>query len=289
MMRHMRDTLLAVFALGQVIDNADQVLRRPVRSHHRQACRGYDSRAVGRSHDRMLVEKCRLARCNQLAVFFLDLFCARLRHDVRGCLSEHDRTTEPQILLGRAVDQQISQVRNALHDDGRRHVLDDPVEERSRALELALVQIAFGNVFVSRHPTAAFHRLVYDGDRAAIFELDVKGKSPALLERLAQIRFVDLWVERKCPRRDARFKQIVNGAPAPDAMGIDTVHVPVSLVPNDQPVLRIEHAQALIHIIEGFIEPKLLLAAVTANLPTQYRRQRSKRGHGNEHRLRKRG
>ena len=43
-------------------------------------------------------------------------------------------------------------------------------------------------------------------------------------------------------------------------MGVDTIHVPVSLVPNDQPVLRIEHAQALRHVVESGVEPAELQA-----------------------------
>ena len=234
----------------------------------------------------MLVQECRLARRHQFAVFGLDLFRARLRHDVGTGFSEHRRTANPQILFGSAVDQQISQIGNALHDDRRRHVFDDPAEERSCALKLALGQISFGNVFMRRHPAAALHRLVYDRDRAAVLQLDGEGKSLAPLERLAQVRFITLRVERECSRSDARFKQIAHGASPPDAVRVDPVHLPVSLVPDNQAILRIKHAQTLMHVVESFVEPKMLLAAVAANLPTEYRCQQCKECRGDEHRLR---
>ena len=130
------------------------------------------------------------------------------------------------------------------------------------------------------------HRLIDHRDRAAVLQLDGEGKGLAPLERLAQVRFITLRVERECSRGDARFKQIAHGASPPDAVRVDPVHLPVSLVPDNQAILRIKHAQTLMHVVESFVEPKMLLAAVAANLPTEYRCQQCKECRGDEHRLR---
>src|SRR6185312_231691 len=171
------------------------------------------------------------------------------------------------------VDQQISQIGNALHDDRRRHVFDDPAEERSCALKLAFGQISLGHVLMCRHPAAALYRLIHHRDRAAVLQLDGEGKSLTPLECLTQVRFIALRVERECSRSDACVKQIAHSASPPDALRLDPVHLPISLVPDNQAILRIEHAQTLMHVVESFVEPKTLLAAGAANLPTEYRCQ----------------
>ena len=90
-------------------------------------------------------------------------------------LPSMNRTVDAEIFFGRAVDQQIAQVGNVLDDDRRRHVLDDRVEERARALKLALGTIALRHVFMRRHPAAAFHRLVHDRDGAAVLAIRCSG------------------------------------------------------------------------------------------------------------------
>src|SRR5262249_31132683 len=57
-------------------------------------------------------------------------------------------------------------------------------------------------------------------------------------------------------------------------------------VPDNQTVLRIEHAQALIHVVESFVETKMLFAASVMNLPTEYRCRQRKRCCADEQRLR---
>ena len=53
-------------------------------------------------------------------------------------------------------------------------------------LQVALGPLALGDVFMRRHPAAAFRRLVDDRDDAAVVQLDVERESLALLERRAQ-------------------------------------------------------------------------------------------------------
>ena len=120
-----------------------------------------------------------------------------------------------------------------------------------------------------RDPTAAFDRLVDDVDDAAVLQLDIEPKGVALLERRAQFAIVTGRVKRKRSRRDARVEQVANGAAAPDGPRIDFVHGPVSFVPDHQPILRIEHAQTLNHVVERAVEPHILLAELLPDAPSR--------------------
>ena len=79
-------------------------------------------------------------------------------------------------------------------------------------------------------------------------------------QRRAQVGLVYRGVVREGAGGFARFEQIADTAAAPDASRIDIVHGLVSLVPDHQPVLRIEHAQALNHIVERDVELAIVLA-----------------------------
>src|SRR5581483_5193333 len=110
---------------------------------------------------------------------------------------------DAEVPFGGAVAQTITQIRNRLDDDRRRHSLDDHVEELPRLLEPTLGALAFGDNLVRGNPTAACHGLIDDGDDAAVAELDCYRECLAGLERGAQIGIVALGIERKCAGGDA--------------------------------------------------------------------------------------
>ena len=115
--RHVRDALLVALAVGQVMDDADQILRISGRTHQRKPGRGYDAQTItGREH-RMLVEKRNLPRFDQPLVFRVDDFGARCRHDLARLLSKHALAADAEVFFRRAVDKAIAQVRDVLHDD----------------------------------------------------------------------------------------------------------------------------------------------------------------------------
>ncbi len=60
--RHVRDALLVAFALGEVADDGDEILRLAVGAHDRQTRRRHDAGAVAGRDDGVLVEEYRLAR-----------------------------------------------------------------------------------------------------------------------------------------------------------------------------------------------------------------------------------
>ena len=140
-MRHVRDALLVALAVGEVAHDADEVLRFAVVAIDRYPRVGDDAGAVARGRHRVLVAEDDGAGGDQSTVLLFDLPGGGRRHDVDGALAEHGGAVDAEILLGGAVDQQIAQVLRALHDDRRRHVLDDRVEKRAGLLQLALGEL----------------------------------------------------------------------------------------------------------------------------------------------------
>ena len=87
------------------------------------------------------------------------------------------------------------------------------------------------------------------------FEFDFDREGLALLERGAQFGIVAGGIERKRAGCNARVEQVANSAAAPNPARVDPVHGAIALVPDHQPVLRIEHAQALIHVVDARRRP----------------------------------
>src|SRR5581483_3752820 len=107
---------------------------------------------------------------------------------------------------------------------------------------------------MGRHPATVIDPLIGDDHRAAIGELDVDrvGRTPA--QRGAQIVVVAVRIERKRSGGNARIEQIADGAADPDAARIDAIHLHIAIVPYEQPVLRVEQAKALRHVVESRVE-----------------------------------
>jgi hypothetical protein len=193
-------------------------------------------------------------------IFGFDRLRAGWRHHIGYRFAEHGRAVNAQIFFGGTVNQQILQSRHALDDDRRRHVFDDRVEECPRALQFALGPLAFGNVLVGCDPAAAWHRQVYDRNGTAVLQFDIQRERLALHEHGAQVGVVAFRIKRKGSGVHARGEKIRDTASAPSVARIDVVHLAVPLDPDGNPAARIEHAQALIHVIESDVEPKVLFA-----------------------------
>src|SRR6185437_5412270 len=172
-----------------------------------------------------------------------------------------------QIFLGGAIDEAVAQGRNVLDDDRRRHVLDDHVEEVARVLQLAAGPAALGDVLVRGDPAAVRHRLIDDGHDAAVIELDLQDEAAALAERFVQFLDVAVGIERERSRGDAGIEQVAAAAADPDRAGTELVHVDVALVPHHQPVVGIEHAEALHHVVQGAFEQQVLFEQLAAAAP----------------------
>ncbi|MGB6351342.1 MAG: hypothetical protein WBG10_15075 [Pseudolabrys sp.] len=126
---HMLDALLMPLPFGQIIDDTYKILRFSVRGLHRQPGRGNNSRPIARRKNCVFVKKRRLSGSNQFTIFDFNCFSAGFWHDFSGGLAEHIGAVDAKIFLGCSVDQQVLQVRDALHDNWRWHILDDCIEE----------------------------------------------------------------------------------------------------------------------------------------------------------------
>ena len=269
--RHVRDALFVAFAIGDVVDDADEILQLAVRALHRQPVRRRDARAVAGRNDNMLVEEGDFAAFQDLLVLGFDQLRAGFWQYRSGVFADEQRAVHAQIFLGGAVDQQIPQVRNVLHDDRRRHVFDDGVEERAGVLEFALGFFAFRDILMHRHPSAVLGRMIDDVDDAAVGQFDGDDKGTAARDRGTQIGVVAGRIKREGSGGDASVEQVADGAAAPDVLRIDVVHGPVSLVPDHQPVLRIEHTQTLNHVVERGVELHVLAGELAPDAPGRQR------------------
>ncbi len=199
----------------------------------------------------MLVGHDLVARAQQFEIPRVD-FISHLAslHLVHG-LADHLFAGPAEKLFGLLVDEEVAHLRQALDDDRGGHVVDDRVEKGARLVELALRAHALADVFVGRHPAATVDRLVDDRDGTSVSELDRDDVNLALLDRLAQFGIVFLRIERKRASRDAGLEQVADRAAGPDLLRIDAVHLAVALVPNLKAILCIEHAEALVHVVES--------------------------------------
>lgn len=256
-MRQMRDALLAALALGDVVNDGDEIFRLAVRILDGQPGRGDDAHTVTRRRDAMFTLVAYLARRDRFLVFRHDRIDDGLRKNIGGVPADYLCAVDAEIILGRAIDQKILQVRSVLDDDRRRHVLDNHVEEAAGTDQFAFGALALGDVLMRSHPAAFAGRLIDHRDDAAIRHFDFKCMDVAMIQRGAQIGLILLWVVRQRPGGVARDQQFADAAAAPDRAA-QTVHGLVFAVPDHQPVLTVEHAQALRHIVQRKIAADIL-------------------------------
>ena len=266
-MRHMRNVRFVALALGQVINDGNYILRFSVVAHDGMPRRGNDAISAVWCNDRVLVGKYLSAGFQQFEITLMNEIGGSLRKNLRGGLADHFFARETEMFFAGLVDQKIAQAREFLDDDVRRYIVDDRIKKRPCANQLVLGALAFGDVLMRRHPAAAFDRLIDGVDDAAVPQFDVEPEALALLERRAQFAVVARRIERERAGCNAGVEQVTDRAAAPDAQRIDVVHGPVALVPDQQPILRIEHAQTLNHVVERTIEPHILLAELLPDAP----------------------
>ena len=216
----MLDARLVTFAVGQIVDDADEILHVAVFALYRQPNGGDDADTVARRDDGVFVDIDGRPQIDQFLIVLADRFDGFLWHDFCRGLAEDHAAIETEILLGGAVEQHISQLR-ILHDDRGRHVFDDLVEKRAGALQAALGALALSDILVRRHPAAAFHRMVGDGNGAAVVQFDIEREGLALLERRVQLGFVAMRIEREGSSGDARVEQVADAAAAPNALRVE--------------------------------------------------------------------
>ncbi len=117
-------------------------------------------------------------------------------------------------------------------------------------VELLLGAPLLGDIDMSGDPTALGHRPVADGVDVAVAQhvLDVIWNA---LGDLAKPGLdVLLGVLRRHPGADPSFENRAQRSAGFDLFGTKAVHFAVALVADDQPLLGIEHAQSVRHVLE---------------------------------------
>ena len=109
----------------------------------------------------------------------------------------------------------------------------------------------FGDVLVSRHPAAVRHRPVDDGDHASAGGFDFRGDRLALRHGGDQPLPVFLWIARKAAVGDAEFEQAGERAARLHDLVGELVQIHVAAIADDQPLVAVEHAQALRHVVDS--------------------------------------
>jgi hypothetical protein len=139
-------------------------------------------------------------------------------------------------------------------------VLDQGIEEDTVAVALHLRAAQFRNVLVGRDPAATLHRLVDHGNDPAVLRFDHGLGGLALAHREPQFGTVAVRISGKTAALDPVAEEVTERAAGLRDFGGKPVHLDVAPVAHDQSGLRVEHAQALGHVVERGVEQDVVLA-----------------------------
>ena len=106
------------------------------------------------------------------------------------------------------------------------------------------------DVLVRRHPAASGHRPVDDGDDAAVGGFDFRAGGFSLAHGGGNFLPVLHGLAREAAVGDAVFEQACQRAAGPRHVIRQFVQFLVAPVADDQPLIAVEHAQALRHVVE---------------------------------------
>ena len=147
----------------------------------------------------------------------------------------------------------------AIGEIGQRIMSCHMRDARFRALTL-------GDVLMRRDPAAAGRRLVLQRDHAAVVEMRDHVDIFAMRELPPQAREIGVDIGREIAGLLAQPQDFRERAAGLHDIGRQIVHLQVTLVADHEPFLRVEHAQALRHVVErgvdagiGLLEARLAL------------------------------
>ncbi len=122
--------------------------------------------------------------------------------------------------------------------------------------------MAFGDVLVDRDQAALRHALVRHLDDAAVGEV-AQRDHVAVIERL-DISGVEVVARHvrvaEVAERDAVFEHLAHGRAGLHHVGRHAEHLDIAPVAHDQPHLRVQHGEAVRHVVERDVETAVLLA-----------------------------
>ncbi len=112
-----------------------------------------------------------------------------------------------------------------------------------------------GDVLMGRHPAAVRHPGVHDAYDAPVGQLGRLARDNALGGVPRQIAF-DILAES--PGGLARFQKLAQAATRSDEVGGEPVHLHVMPVGHGDPVVPVEHHEALAHVVQCGVEAQVL-------------------------------
>ncbi len=158
-MRQMRDLLVGKPALGNVVDDVDDVARLACRIADSEPLGGDVARAHPLGFPDMLVLEQAVGRLQRSLFVGCDEFGGGFRKEVEGRLADDQVARNAELGFRHAVDQQVAAVVHVLHGDLRRDVIDDLAQEGVVAVALLLEIAPLGDVFHGGDPAAVRQRL----------------------------------------------------------------------------------------------------------------------------------
>ncbi len=118
-----------------------------------------------------------------------------------------------------------------------------------------LVAPLLRDVEVRGHPAAVLQRLMLDGDDSAVFHLHHEGGGgPLPDDRQAALDEGVAAAHRHVTRLETLAQHRLERITALQRRVRDLVHLRIAPVPDDQPLVAVEHAQALRHVVDGVLE-----------------------------------
>ncbi|MEH2619087.1 hypothetical protein V1285_004033 [Bradyrhizobium sp. AZCC 1620] len=171
-MRQMRDLLVGKPALGNVVDDVDDVPRLTRRTANSEPFGGDVARAHPLGFPDVLVLEQAVGRLQRFLFVGGDDFGGGPRKDVGSRLADDQVARNAELGFRHAVDQQIAAVVHVLHGNLGGDVIDDLAQEGVIAVALLLEIASLGDIFHGGNPAAIRQRLSHRQECAAVGALD---------------------------------------------------------------------------------------------------------------------
>jgi hypothetical protein len=267
-MRQEGDALIDLPALGDVVDDDDEIFRFTCTvAQHDAAGRLNPHRAAFRRVDFLLREDDSVRSLDRFEIVTVDAFGIVVTEQFeRGAAKQFGARHIVHHFEG-AVDEDIFECFRVLHDHRYRDVLDDRVEKYLGLVQFPRRALLVGDVVMGRNPAAVLQRLAGDAHQPAIAVL-VDAARFLGIEHRRQRHALVLGIAFDELALEAMRDDVAVERAGPGQVGRQIVHLGIDVVADDEPAVLVEHAQALRHVLDGGVQAHALLGEVP--LPVQF-------------------